>query len=124
MSLAEELFTAMRQVYKQESALYDFIETLELGGDGWQDWSYDDYDTSLEIYVVPPDRRLSEAAKAKALEAGFSIVWLNHVDGWETMYSLHRDAEYRTDRGAPKERGEDYAHKQLRRELAARRGTE
>lgn len=53
---------------------------------GW-DW----YDNSLEIYDVPPEERLSEAAQKVIFDAGFSIAFVNHTDKWETHYTWRGD---------------------------------
>lgn len=119
MTLAQELFDAQLKLFAADSKLYDLVETLGLGEDGWEDWSYDHYDTSLELYGCPPELRLSDEAIAKVKEADFSIIWLNHKDGWETMYSLHRGAMYRTDCQRIKSPCA-FAEKQLRRELKAK----
>lgn len=64
---------------KFETALSDAgVEYDHIGGD----W----YDNSLEIYGVAPDWRPSDAVQKLCLEAGFSKVYANHDDGWETHF--------------------------------------
>ena len=49
----------------------------------WWDW----YDNSLELGGVPVDYRFNDAIKEVIFtKHGFSTCWLNHSDGWETMY--------------------------------------
>lgn len=47
---------------------------------------WDCYDNSLELHGVPADTRLSEAAQRIVHAAGFSRVYVKHVDNWETHY--------------------------------------
>lgn len=48
----------------------------------------DRYDNSMEIYGVPPDWRPSiELTKLLFERWGFSRVYVNHTDGWETHYT-------------------------------------
>ena len=48
----------------------------------------DPYDNSVELYDVPIDVRLNSAAVDFIKSEGFSLCWLNHIDGWETLYRL------------------------------------
>lgn len=49
-------------------------------------WDY--YDSSLEIDGAKPDFRLTVEQATSLHERGFSIVYINHRDGWETIYGL------------------------------------
>ncbi len=51
----------------------------------------DEYDNSIEFYEVPNDVRLTPKALEFIKSEGFSLCWLNHVDGWETSYNLTKD---------------------------------
>ena len=56
------------------------------------DWDYDKlghdpYDNSVEIYGASNDLRLSEKAQLLFRDEGFSKVYVNHKDGWQTHYS-------------------------------------
>ena len=99
---ASVLFDAMRKHMIEEDRLYDVLNTLSLSENGYYHWTYDDYDESLELYGIAPDVRLTDEDITACKNAGFSIVWLNHTDNWETMYSLHRGTCQRTDRKHPR----------------------
>lgn len=60
---------------------------------------HDHYDNSLELYDVPVDHRLNEAQQRLISEAGFSKVYVNHVDGWETHYSWDWRIKWKPARG-------------------------
>ncbi len=53
--------------------------------------SCDEYDNSIEFYEVPNGVRLTHEALVFVKAEGFSLCWLNHQDGWETLYNLHKD---------------------------------
>lgn len=67
----------------------DFEDTLcDLTGGDWTRIGWDDYDNSLEIYECANDMTLSdEALNFILVTSGFSQVWCNHKDGYETHYS-------------------------------------
>ncbi|HTU22887.1 MAG TPA: hypothetical protein VMG10_32915 [Gemmataceae bacterium] len=60
--------------------------------------SCDDYDCSIEFYEVPNDIRLNDAAQQFIRSHGFSKCWLNHQDGWETLYGWSH-ARYKASEG-------------------------
>ena len=61
---------------------------LEAGLDDWDSIGGDDYDNSIELYGIGNDVRLPKAAVEFLLEkCGFSKIYVNHKDGWETHYS-------------------------------------
>lgn len=47
----------------------------------------DYYDMSLEIYGAVNDWRLNEAQQRYLFDAGFSCIYVNHKDEWQTHYS-------------------------------------
>ena len=49
---------------------------------GW-DW----YDNSLELHGVADDYRLSEEVQKIIYDAGFSKIYVNHENKWETHYN-------------------------------------
>lgn len=57
---------------------FDFANT-------WTDW----YDSSVEIGGVPPDARLNEGQQRLLADCGFLTAFVNHDDGWETLYNLN-----------------------------------
>lgn len=59
-------------------------------GEDYERLGTDSYDCSLEIIGATADWRLSSAQQNYLSESGFSIVYINHNDGWETHYTLHR----------------------------------
>lgn len=49
---------------------------------------WDDYDGSLEIYIVPSEWRMKPELQKILYEAGFIKAYVNHIDHWETHYSF------------------------------------
>lgn len=47
---------------------------------------WDDYDNSLEIYNVPDDVRLKKEGLEFIYGCGFTRIYVNHKDGWQTHY--------------------------------------
>ena len=80
-SVAEKLWAAEALFGEFESLLDDLVG--EFGRLG-----HDYYDGSLEIHEAANDMRLNEAAQRLIHEGGFSVVYVNHIDGWETHYKL------------------------------------
>jgi hypothetical protein len=76
----------------------EFEDTLAESGFEYDKLGGDHYDNSVEFYGVPPDARLNEQQQKMVFDAGFSIAYLNHTDGWETHYS-RRDGEIKACRG-------------------------
>lgn len=71
---------------------------------GHMGWDY--YDNSLELYDVPASYRLSDEARQICADAGFAVVYLNHVDQWETHYNLHEPTKKPWRVSYPHKRGE------------------
>jgi hypothetical protein len=80
-TVAERLFDAKHAECEIESAL----EGVDYEHLGW-----DDYDGSLEIHGAASDFRLSEELAEKLFGMGFGIIFVNHVDAWETHYNKGR----------------------------------
>lgn len=73
-----------------KSELEDFLmDKLDL--DDWGDIWMDPYDNSLEISKVPADYRIPFEKLDLVKSMGFSKVYVNHVDGWETHYCLWKE---------------------------------
>jgi len=83
------------------SAKNDFEEKLyELCPDlDYNNISCDDYDSSIEFYEVPNDVRLTDEAQKFIHENGFAGCWLNHQDGWETLYEWKFNEDYKLSEG-------------------------
>jgi len=81
MNRADKIFAGECTIRQFEDDLYEAGAEFEKSG-------YDSYDNSVELYDVPPDHRLPEAAQKIIHAAGFSIAYVNHTDGWETHYSV------------------------------------
>ncbi len=65
-------------------------ERLTLFGVPFESTGWDDYDNSLEIYGVSPEHRLSAECLEYLLGLGFSVIYVNHTDKWETHYKASR----------------------------------
>lgn len=63
----------------------DFID-LTTDGEDYDRLETDSYDGSLEIRGATDDWRLSEEQQRFLFGAGFSKIYVNHKDGWETHY--------------------------------------
>jgi len=57
------------------------------GDDNFGDWTWDWYDSSLELIGCHKDFRLSKEILKFLFDQGFSRVWLQHEDNMETYYS-------------------------------------
>ena len=86
-SLAERIFDGHSAECELEDALDDAMVLRELIG-------WDDYDCSIEIYGVPADYRLSEAAQRIIHDAGFATAYVNHVDKWESHYRFDPEGDF------------------------------
>lgn len=80
-SIAERLFDS-------NNAGSELEDQLEEAGVPFERIGWDWYDCSLEIFDVPSDYRLSEAAQRVIYDAGFAKAYVNHIDKWETHYSF------------------------------------
>lgn len=81
-SIANILYEAQGAESQLEDSLF------QAGVTDFDRLSWDHYDNSLEIYGVAPSLRLSPEAQRVISDAGFSKVYVNHIDKWETHYSL------------------------------------
>ena len=50
------------------------------------DFSFDEYDSSVEIDGLPDEFRLNKDSWRMFKEADFTVIYLNHKNGWETHY--------------------------------------
>jgi hypothetical protein len=116
-TLAEQIFEHDGNLYRLEDDLFDLLDAVGFG-DSWSDWGRDYYDSSLELYGVPVEERLTEDGVKRLLGAGFSIIFVNHSDGTETHYTKANPVGWRTEvrsRARPEEPTE---MKRLRRRIA------
>lgn len=81
--LAEKIFEGQLAEGSMEIA-------LEESGVIFGRLGFDNYDSSIELHEVPADFRLSDDQQRIFWNAGFSIVFMNHVDKWETHYCRSR----------------------------------
>lgn len=71
MTKAQELFEASRNINRFEAELHECI-----GEDfPYDDFTYDWYDESLEIFGLPKERDLTEDELARLRDFGFGQVW-------------------------------------------------
>ena len=102
MKIADKIFTGEDAKVQIEDSL------LELGVI-FEDSAFDSYDCSMELYDIPDDQRLSEDAQKVIFDAGFSTVYLNHKNKWETHYNFN-SGEFKAKEGFrvsyPEKRGE------------------
>ena len=89
-NFAESAFAFSELQEKFEERLSGLAGNGEESGDfnriGW-----DDYDKSLEIYEASPNFKLSPESRDFIFSNGFSKVYVNHTDGWETHYAPNQD---------------------------------
>lgn len=71
-------FSALRSEFEDELLEAGLADFVRLG------WDY--YDNSIEIYGVPNDELLPEAAQKLIFDAGFSIAYVNYKNGFERHY--------------------------------------
>lgn len=80
-TIAERMFDGLLAQGRLEDDLY-YV------GVEFEDTGFDDYDCSLELFDVPNHLRLSPEAQKIIYDAGFSKVYMNHKDKWETHYTF------------------------------------
>lgn len=83
--LAARMFKANIERCQLSDELGESLEALGVSLDYVDEW-VDDYDSSLELGGCDNDMRLTPEQVAGVFDLGFSRVWLNHKDGWETYY--------------------------------------
>lgn len=86
MTETPSLATRWQELEAVKSQIEDGL--LEAGSiDDWEGTGTDYYDNSIEIYGVNPDVRLSQAAVDWLIKGcGFSKIYVNHTDKWQTHY--------------------------------------
>lgn len=82
----------MEESLQIEGELADILFE-ELGMEDYETLWMDPYDNSLELSKVPSDYRFPPEKFDLIKSFGFSIIWLNHVDGYETMYTFWKDKD-------------------------------
>jgi len=94
-------------IHDAEIAKDKLEDDLVKMGLSFEDTVYDWYDNSMEVIDVPDEQRLSMDAQKILLEAGFSKVFLNHQNRWETHYTLKSGEEVKGWRVSyPRKRGD------------------
>ena len=79
-SIADRLFDAQHAESDLAALLGEEVIYERMG--------WDHYDRSLELHGVPVGYRLSAKDQRIIQDAGFSIVYVNHTDKWETHYDF------------------------------------
>jgi hypothetical protein len=77
-SRAEDLFHLQILQLKIEAELCDLLDSISTPF-AWEDFSYDYYDNSLELYGVPDTYKLIGKDAGKLREFGFHRVWMHKV---------------------------------------------
>lgn len=99
------------RIFDGGDARWELEAQLEKAGALFERLGYDEYDCSVELYDVPPDHRLSEAAQRVIHAAGFAKAYVNHADKWETHYSYKHGEPFAESKGwrvnYPHKRGDD-----------------
>jgi hypothetical protein len=86
MTIAAKLFTEDSLTGNElDELLHDFLSKI---GTSLDNFGWDEYDNSIEIYHAEPSFRLSVEAQRAVHDAGFSTVYVNHTDKWETHYNF------------------------------------
>lgn len=97
---ARRAATFSETMFSYNEARNEFEKALcEAGFGDFEDLRGDDYDNSIELDEVGNDERLGEAAQRVIFDAGFSIAFVNHKDGWETHYGWKRGEPFAVQRG-------------------------
>lgn len=79
MSIAERMFDGFAAENELANLLYEAgLEAEKV--------SHDYYDSSIELHDMDNQVRLTEEQQKIIWDAGFSICYVNHKDGWETHY--------------------------------------
>lgn len=98
-------------IYEGQRAESQLEDALLEAGAKFERLGFDDYDNSIELYDVPVDHRLSEGVQRLLFDAGFSIIFVNHVDKWETQYRFDQRKPFEINAGwrvsYPHKRGKD-----------------
>lgn len=81
----EQLADIWGKFLQRKEAFTDELMDMQPGLD-WDRLTHDPYDMSLEFYHVPDQARLTDAAQTFIMTHGFQCCWLNHDNGWETLY--------------------------------------
>lgn len=81
MSIAERLYAGWHAESEISEALDDLGVRFERIG-------WDEYDNSFELHGAAPDYRCDEQVQRYLFGAGFSKVYVNHTDKWETHYTF------------------------------------
>lgn len=91
--------TIAARIFDGAEAQFELDRQLEAAGAVFERTTWDDYDNSLELKDVPPEHRLSVEAQRVIHAAGFTKVYVNHVDKWETHYGWKYGEEFAESKG-------------------------
>jgi len=72
--------------YQKGDAIFT-DKLVDLGFGDYTDTGYDLYDSSVKFYDVNKNDRLNSEQLDYIFSTGFSLIFLNHTDGMETLYS-------------------------------------
>lgn len=84
-TLAQRIFEGEKSTSNLENNFFTLLSENDCEWDfGFRfDW----YDASVEIDDAPVDFRFTDSMFKLFMNAGFAVVYVNHIDGWETHYS-------------------------------------
>jgi hypothetical protein len=82
------------EIYDGELAQSLLTEQLDNLGIDTENIGWDYYDNSLEIHKVTPEYRLDEKTQEVIRGMGFTKIYVNHTDKWETHYSYAHDKPF------------------------------
>jgi hypothetical protein len=86
-------------IFALDLAKSEFEDALSAAGfEDYGSIGWDEYDNSIEFYKVRDDVRLNEAIQRIVFDAGFSVAFVNHKNGWETHYNW-RSGDFKISRG-------------------------
>lgn len=94
-TIADRLWAAEPVVSLIEEELADMLDVI-IGPHGWDDFTTDHYDRSIEIYGVGPDVVLSSDDQEKLRAAGFDRCW-THTHKTDTRQPGERSYWLRKD---------------------------
>lgn len=87
------------RLYDGGFAECELEELLSVAGVPNAKLGWDHYDNSLEIHGVEPSFRLTVEAQRAIHSCGFSKVYVNHTDKWETHYTFKDCKEFAETKG-------------------------
>lgn len=90
MTLAERIFEVIREKADLETAFENRVLKILNVTDQYvwpfEDYSFDEYDSSFELKECSTDLKLSEEQQKEFWELGFQRCWLTYTDETERYY--------------------------------------